>query len=101
MIAHDNRFNRWTAGAAQYFFATVDDCDARISAVLADPEGVEAARRAARERFREAFQWRMCSRNIARCSSAWRRVPRRAEAFGAGLPHAGPAESGPTSANRI
>lgn len=57
VIAHDNRFNRWVAGPAQFYFTDEDGCDAAIRAVLADDAGVEAAKVAARARHAEAFTW--------------------------------------------
>lgn len=57
VIAHDNAFNRWTAGEKQFFFRDADGCDAAISRVLASDDAVTAARDAALERARERFSW--------------------------------------------
>ena len=57
IIAHDNRFNRWTAGPDQFFFEDVDGCDRMIAAVLDDDEAVARARRASRERAAGTFTW--------------------------------------------
>jgi glycosyltransferase involved in cell wall biosynthesis len=57
VIAHDNLFNRWTAGAAQFYFKDVAACDAAISAVFGDDDAVARSRVAARLRAREAFNW--------------------------------------------
>jgi glycosyltransferase involved in cell wall biosynthesis len=56
VIAHDNPFNRGTAGAGQFYFTDGDSCAAAIDRVLADPVAVGAARRAARLRA-EDFRW--------------------------------------------
>lgn len=57
VIAHDNVFNRWTAGEAQFFFSDVDSCDAMIDRVLTDSAAVATARMAARRRATETFGW--------------------------------------------
>jgi glycosyltransferase involved in cell wall biosynthesis len=56
VIAHDNPFNRGTAGAGQFYFTDGDSCAAAIDRVLADAAAVGAARRAARLRA-EDFRW--------------------------------------------
>ena len=58
VIAHDNAFNRWTAGDAQFFFNDVASCDAMIESVLTDSAAVATARTAARLRAVETFAWR-------------------------------------------
>ena len=57
VIAHDNAFNRWTAGAEQLFFRNSDDCEAAIELALSSHEKVAAARKAALARAREHFSW--------------------------------------------
>lgn len=59
VIAHDNAFNRWVAGDAGVYFSTEDECDARITALLADPAQRDAMAAAARRRWAEAFTWPM------------------------------------------
>ena len=54
VIAHDNPFNRWTAGAAGRYFADADGCERLIEATLADerpPEAVRAVAHAEAARF--------------------------------------------------
>ena len=58
VIAHDNAFNRWTAGEAQFFFSDVASCEAMIESVLTDSAAVATARLTARERAAETFGWR-------------------------------------------
>ena len=58
VIAHDNVFNRWTAGEAQFFFDDVASCDAMIESVMTDAAAVTAARTAARRRATDTFGWR-------------------------------------------
>ncbi|UUL82178.1 DUF1972 domain-containing protein [Sphingomonas qomolangmaensis] len=57
VIAHDNRFNRWTAGADQLYFADEDGCAAAIERLLVDDARLEQARAGARIRHAEAFTW--------------------------------------------
>ena len=58
VIAHDNPYNRWTAGAAALLFKDVASCAAAIGLALADDELVARLSQAARERAAAAFQWR-------------------------------------------
>ncbi len=57
VIAHDNAFNRWTAGEAQFFFDDVASCDAMITKVLDEPVALAEARGAARLRATACFGW--------------------------------------------
>lgn len=57
VIAHDNKFNRWTAGKGQFFFDGEDACARNISAVARDDALVALARMQARERHAESFIW--------------------------------------------
>jgi glycosyltransferase involved in cell wall biosynthesis len=56
VIAHDNQFNRGTAGEGQFYFTDADTCAAAIERVLADDIALASARRAARARA-ESFRW--------------------------------------------
>jgi len=57
VIAHDNPYNRWTAGPDQWFFRDTDGCERAVEEVLASDEAVAKARAAASARAREAFSW--------------------------------------------
>jgi glycosyltransferase involved in cell wall biosynthesis len=57
VIAHDNPFNRWTAGEDQLFFEGADACERAIERVLGSDETVARAREAALARAREQFSW--------------------------------------------
>ena len=56
VIAHDNPFNRGTAGDGQFYFTDGDSCAAAIERVLTDDGAVAAARAAARAQA-ERFRW--------------------------------------------
>ncbi|WP_312861708.1 DUF1972 domain-containing protein [Segnochrobactrum spirostomi] len=56
VIAHDNPFNRWTAGAAGLFFAEEAALAALFDRVATDAAWRTSARRAARARHAESFQ---------------------------------------------
>ena len=56
VIAHDNAFNRGTAGEGQLYFADVDGCARAIETVLGDDAALAAARAAARRRAAD-FSW--------------------------------------------
>ncbi|MGH6822173.1 MAG: DUF1972 domain-containing protein [Methylocella sp.] len=55
IIAHDNKFNRWTAGEGQFYFQDVESCVRCISQVDTDDEAVTRAQAAAAERFQSDF----------------------------------------------
>jgi glycosyltransferase involved in cell wall biosynthesis len=58
VIAHDNAYNRWTAGEAAVTFDSLASCEAQISRILVDNALVARLSHAARKRAVEAFQWR-------------------------------------------
>ncbi|MGR3661531.1 MAG: DUF1972 domain-containing protein [Paracoccaceae bacterium] len=57
VIAHDNLFNRWTAGPGQYYFDSVEKCRDKIRKLARDDIAVYTARIAARERHAQDFRW--------------------------------------------
>lgn len=57
VIAHDNKFNRWTAGQDQFFFTTVDQCAEHFDSITLNQAAVNAAKISALLRAREDFQW--------------------------------------------
>lgn len=57
VMAHDNRYNRWTAGSAAVYFSDVDSCDLSLSQALADDLLVKRCAAAARERAAAVFRW--------------------------------------------
>jgi glycosyltransferase involved in cell wall biosynthesis len=57
IIAHDNPFNRWTAGAGQFYFNTGEDLGL-LFARLDDPStDLSVARRKAVERYNDGLTW--------------------------------------------
>lgn len=57
IIAHDNVFNRWVAGAGARFFASEIECDMHMSALLGDPATAHAMSAASALRFESEFRW--------------------------------------------
>lgn len=57
VIAHENRFNKWVAGAAGIYFTDVAEAQAAIDLVLEQPAILERMRHKARERHKEDFTW--------------------------------------------
>ncbi|WP_181703826.1 DUF1972 domain-containing protein [Chthonobacter albigriseus] len=55
VIAHDNHFNRWTAGTGQLFYATPDVFTAHIETCASDDAKIAAMRRSSRARFEAEF----------------------------------------------
>lgn len=57
VLAHDNVFNRWTAGEAGCFFGDVDSCATEMDRLLRDEALIQRLRRAARHRAEAQFNW--------------------------------------------
>jgi glycosyltransferase involved in cell wall biosynthesis len=57
VVAHDNRFNRWTADGAGLFFRNATECAAHIEAVASEVDLVAALRQAARTQAAVKFEW--------------------------------------------
>ena len=57
IIAHDNPFNRWTAGPGQAFFSTPQGCRDHLQRLAVDDRAHAVARMAAKARHRAAFRW--------------------------------------------
>lgn len=57
IIAHDNRFNRWTAGTNQFFFANEDALTSLWNRLDVDDEDLMVARSEARTRHARDFLW--------------------------------------------
>lgn len=57
VLAHDNRFNRWVAGAAGRYFSDSHELDDRFSQLLSDESLRRELSLAARARHAESFTW--------------------------------------------
>lgn len=57
VIAHDNPYNRWTAGAAGLFFNDDSSCEAAIESLLGDDALAARLKAAALARAQKAFTW--------------------------------------------
>ena len=57
VIAHDNAYNRWTAGDAALYFDDLDSCEALIERVATDDALVMRCKAAALTRAKEQFEW--------------------------------------------
>ncbi len=57
VIAHDNIYNRWTAGEAALFFSDHDSCEAAMERLIADDELATRLKATARAQAREKFDW--------------------------------------------
>jgi glycosyltransferase involved in cell wall biosynthesis len=58
VLAHDNIFNRWTAGENQFYFDNFKRCGEIMAYMALDDHVINRARSAARARHRIAFQWK-------------------------------------------
>jgi glycosyltransferase involved in cell wall biosynthesis len=56
VLAHDNPYNRWTAGD-QVYFRTADDVEAHLDRLLDDPAELARLSQAARDRHAAEFTW--------------------------------------------
>lgn len=57
VIAHDNVYNRWVAGAGQRYFASGDDLDSLLDQTLDSPAVLGAMGDSSRRRHAEEFNW--------------------------------------------
>lgn len=57
VIAHDNRFNRWTAGQDQLFFSSRSEATAAMQSLAGDPTLRDRLGACAAERHRNGFFW--------------------------------------------
>jgi glycosyltransferase involved in cell wall biosynthesis len=57
VLAHDNAYNRWTAGPDQAYFTTADDVAARLDSALGAQGRLTEMSSAARRRYRAGLTW--------------------------------------------
>ncbi|MGC3953806.1 MAG: DUF1972 domain-containing protein [Propionicimonas sp.] len=57
VLAHDNPYNRWTAGPEQAYFATAEDVAARLDEILTSPDRLARMSAAARARYHAGLTW--------------------------------------------
>ena len=57
VLAHDNRFNRWVAGDAAFYFTGATAFAAQLDRLLGEPARRLALQTAALARFEQAFTW--------------------------------------------
>jgi len=57
VLAHDNAYNRWTAGPRQAYFTTAADVASELDAMLTSPQRLAEMSSAARERYRSGLTW--------------------------------------------
>lgn len=57
VLAHDNKFNRWVAGASARYFSDAQSCSTMLDEILASEEVRLQMREGSRKRFLEAFTW--------------------------------------------
>lgn len=57
VLAHDNVYNRWTAGPGQAYFSTARDVAAVLDARLDSPDALSRMSDTARERYHSGLTW--------------------------------------------
>lgn len=62
VLAHDNPYNRWVAGAGAVHFTDAASADAQVSSLLSDPARRAALGQASLDRFNAHFTWRQIAK---------------------------------------
>jgi len=57
VLAHDNHFNRWTAGPTAAYFADEDECEERLTAILGDKRQQEMMKLGSQLQHKRLFTW--------------------------------------------
>lgn len=57
VLAHDNHFNRWTAGPTAAYFADEDECEDRLTAILGDKRQQELMKLGSQLQHKRLFTW--------------------------------------------
>nr|WP_258562730.1 glycosyltransferase [Nocardioides sp. MAH-18] len=57
VIAHDNKYNAWVAGAAGLYFSTPDDVDAHVDRLISDVDLRKQLSENALTRHQDEFTW--------------------------------------------
>lgn len=71
VLAHDNVYNRWVAGASGVYFRTEKECAQRIETLLKDTAQLAQLQAASRTRHTEAFTWEKILGDYERLLLAW------------------------------
>jgi glycosyltransferase involved in cell wall biosynthesis len=71
VIAHDNKYNQWVAGAGALYFDTVEAADRQISLLLSDESLRKRLRAAVLSRFNEEFTWERVAGQYEKLLSAF------------------------------
>ena len=71
VLAHDNVYNRWVAGAGGAYFSDEDGCAQQIETLLADVAQLEHLQAASRARHAEAFTWEKVLGDYEKLLLAW------------------------------
>jgi len=75
ILAHDNPFNRWVAGAAALYFSNEDDCADKIAALQADIALTGRLRAASRLRHEQQFTCERVLGDYERLLAQWLDAP--------------------------
>lgn len=74
VIAHDNHFNRWVAGAGAAYFKDEVQCASLFDRLLADGAAVQRMKAASRTRFYERFTWEQVLNEYEELLTRWHPV---------------------------
>ncbi len=57
VLAHDNKFNRWVAGAGNKYFKDIDECKSRFDELFADDQIIEKLKIYSKKGHKDNFTW--------------------------------------------
>ncbi len=58
VLAHDNKFNRWTTNSSQFYFETIEQCKDQMKSIFDTPSDVSKARESAVQQHHDRFLWK-------------------------------------------
>lgn len=71
VLAHDNRFNRWVAGAGARYFSSTSSCSEALDNLLTDDAEIERMKIASRMRYEDVFTWETILNQYEQLLCAW------------------------------
>ncbi|EKT4523083.1 DUF1972 domain-containing protein [Pseudomonas putida] len=74
VLAHENCFNKWVAGADARYFATEAECSALFDQILQDDDAVLLMKQSSIKRFTERFTWAQILREYEQLLLSWHSV---------------------------
>ncbi|CAM8630852.1 RfaG Glycosyltransferase [Comamonadaceae bacterium] len=73
VIAHDNPFNRWVAGAGALYFDGVDSLTSCLARIMQEPQSLEELKTHAFQQFERSFTWNHVLERYESLLTQWNR----------------------------